>query len=400
MLTYCRKWKWPGLNESELFERGAAIVAKDFIRSLSEHERSFTSSWLQSIHIDPTLMFLLVAVIGYGLVILFSAVGQNQALFQAQVIRLSLAFAALILAAQLPPRLYIRWAPFVYVAGVLLLIAVLLVGVKVKGSQRWLDIAGLFRFQPSELMKIAVPLAVAWYFHERPLPPSFKDVCVALGIVLIPAGLIVMQPDLGTGILVAVAGMAVILFAGLRWQWILCAVLVLAAAAPGIWMTLQGYQRQRILTLFDPESDPLGAGWNIIQSTTAIGSGGIWGKGLHRGTQSHLDFLPEAQTDFIIAVIGEELGLVGILVLLVTYLLIIARGLVLAASAGSTFGRLLSGALISTFFVYVFVNIAMVSGLLPVVGVPLPLVSYGGSSAITLMAGFGIIMAIRTHKAW
>ena len=375
-------------------------MARDFVRSLPEHERSVSSSWLKSIHIDPILLLLLLILVGYGLVVLFSAVGQNESLFQAQLVRVSLAFVALVLAAQLPPRLYVRWAPFIYVGGVALLVLVLLVGVKVKGSLRWLDVAGIVRFQPSELMKIAVPLAVAWYFHERPLPPSFKDVAVALGIVAIPAGLIVMQPDLGTGILVAGAGFAVIVLAGLPWRWMLYAVLALAAVAPGLWLTLQGYQRQRILTLFDPESDPLGAGWNIMQSTTAIGSGGIWGKGLLQGTQSRLDFLPEAQTDFIIAVIGEELGLVGVLLLLFLYLLVIARGLILSVSAESTFGRLLSGALIMTFFVYVFVNVAMVSGLLPVVGVPLPLVSYGGTSALTLMAGFGIVMAIRTHKAW
>lgn len=375
-------------------------MARDFIRSLPEHERSVASSWLKSIHIDPILLLLLSTVVGYGLVVLFSAVGQNESLFQAQLVRLSSAFVALVLAAQLPPRLYVRWAPFIYIGGVVLLVLVLLIGVKVKGSQRWLDVAGILRFQPSELMKIAVPLAVAWYFHERPLPPSLKDLAVAMGIVAIPAGLIVMQPDLGTGILVAGAGFAVIVLAGLPWRWMLYAVLALAAAAPGLWLTLQGYQRQRILTLFDPESDPLGAGWNIMQSTTAIGSGGIWGKGLLQGTQSRLDFLPEAQTDFIIAVIGEELGLVGVLLLLLLYLLVIARGLILSVRAESTFGRLVSGALMVTFFVYVFVNVAMVSGLLPVVGVPLPLVSYGGTSALTLMAGFGIVMAIRTHKAW
>lgn len=375
-------------------------MARDFIRSLPEHERSTANSWLHSVHIDPTLFVLLSILIFYGLVVLFSAVSQSGGLFEAQLVRLGLAFVALFIAAQLPPRLYVRWAPFVYLFGVVLLVLVLAVGVTVKGSQRWLDIPGVVRFQPSELMKIAVPLAVAWFFHERPLPPSFKDVCVALGIVAVPAGLIIMQPDLGTGILVAGAGLAVVVLAGLPWRYMVGAALALAAAAPGLWYALQDYQRQRILTLFDPESDPLGAGWNIMQSTTAIGSGGVWGKGLLHGTQSHLDFLPEAQTDFIIAVIAEELGLVGVLVLLVLYLLIITRGLFLAISAESTFGRLLSGALILTFFVYVFVNIAMVSGLLPVVGVPLPLVSYGGTSAITLMAGFGLMMAIRTHKAW
>lgn len=375
-------------------------MSRDFIRSLPEYERDVRVNWLHRVHIDPLLLLLLVMVVSYGLVVLFSAVGQNQTLFQAQLLRMALAFVALVVAAQLPPQIYVRWAPFVYVFGVFLLVLVLLVGVKVKGSQRWLDIPGVIRFQPSELMKIAVPMAVAWYFHDRPLPPSFKDVCIALAIVALPAGCIIAQPDLGTGILVAGAGFAVVVFAGLSWRWMLYTVLALAAAAPGLWYTLQDYQRQRILTLFDPESDPLGAGWNIIQSTTAIGSGGLVGKGLLQGTQSHLDFLPEARTDFIIAVVGEELGLVGVVLLLSLYLLIILRGLYMAASAESTFGRLLSGALILTFFVYVFVNMAMVSGLLPVVGVPLPLVSYGGTSAITLMASFGILMAIRTHKAW
>jgi len=375
-------------------------VARDFIRSLPEHERDAGASWLRSIHIDPLLMLLLVLVIGYGLVVLYSAVDQSQTLFQAQLVRISLAVVALVIAAQLPPQIYVRWAPFIYVFGIALLVLVLTVGVKVKGSQRWLDIPGIVRFQPSELMKIAVPMAVAWYFHDRPLPPSFKDVCVALAIVAIPAGCIIAQPDLGTGILVAVAGFAVVVLAGLPWRWMLYAGLALATAAPGLWFTLQDYQRQRIVTLFDPESDPLGAGWNIIQSTTAIGSGGLLGKGLFAGTQSHLDFLPEARTDFIIAVVGEELGFVGVTVLLGLYLLVIMRGMFIAVSAESTFGRLLSGALILTFFVYVFVNIAMVAGLLPVVGVPLPLVSYGGTSAITLMASFGILMAIRTHKAW
>lgn len=375
-------------------------MARDFIRSLPEHQRDATATWLHRVHIDPLMLLLLMMVAGYGLVVLFSAVDQSETLFQAQLLRMSVAFGALIVAAQLPPQIYVRWAPVVYVVGVFLLVLVLLIGVKVKGSQRWLDIMGVVRFQPSELMKIAVPMAVAWYFHDRPLPPSLKDVCVALAIVAVPAGCIIMQPDLGTGILVAGAGFAVVILAGLPWRWLLSATLALAAAAPGLWYTLQDYQRQRILTLFDPESDPLGAGWNIIQSKTAIGSGGVLGKGLLQGTQSRLDFLPEARTDFIIAVVGEELGLIGLVVLLALYLMVILRGLYLASAAESTFGRLLSGALILTFFVYVFVNMAMVSGLLPVVGVPLPLVSYGGTSAITLMASFGILMAIRAHKAW
>tara|TARA_Y100000294_G_scaffold162331_1_gene167362 strand:- start:1472 stop:2203 length:732 start_codon:yes stop_codon:yes gene_type:complete len=243
-------------------------------------------------------------------------------------------------------------------------------------------------------------MMVAWYLHERVLPPSFRDLLVSLAIIALPVALIVIQPDLGTGILILAAGLAVILLGGIRWRLIAYAGIAIAVAAPGLWYTLQDYQRQRIVTSFDPESDPLGAGWNIIQSTTAIGSGGLFGKGLFQGTQSHLDFLPEAQTDFVFAVIGEELGFVGVVALLVLYLVILMRGLWVASKAPNTFGRLLAGALTLVFFVYVFVNIAMVAGLLPVVGVPLPLVSYGGTSAITLLAGFGIIMSIRTHRTW
>jgi rod shape determining protein RodA len=370
----------------------------DFVRTLPGSRPASARDQLQRIHLDPILLLTLAAIIGFGLVVLYSAVNRDASYFTNQLIRIGLAFVVLVTAAQLDPGFYRRWSPFVYLFGVVLLVLVLLVGIKVKGSQRWLEIPGVLRFQPSELMKIAVPMMVAWYFHDRPLPPSFRDVLVALGIVAIPAGCIILQPDLGTGILVAGAGLAVVVLAGLPWRWIGLALLALAAAAPGLWYTLQDYQRQRILTLFDPESDPLGAGWNIIQSTTAIGSGGIQGKGLFQGTQSHLEFLPESQTDFIIAVVGEELGLVGILLLLTLYVVVIARGLTLAARAGNTYGRLLAGALTLTFFVYVFVNIAMVSGLLPVVGVPLPLVSYGGTSAITLMASFGLIMALGTKS--
>lgn len=375
------------------------MSGRDFVRTLPGSRPASARDQLLSVHLDPLLLMTLVAIVGFGLVVLYSAVNQDAGTFNNQLIRMGLAFAVMLIAAQLDPGFYLRWSPLVYLFGVILLVLVLLVGVKVKGSQRWLEIPGIIRFQPSELMKIAVPMMVAWYFHDRPLPPSFKDVLVALAIVAIPAGCIILQPDLGTGILVAGAGLAVVVLAGLYWRWVGFAVLTLAAAAPGLWYTLQDYQRQRILTLFDPQSDPLGAGWNIIQSTTAIGSGGLQGKGLFQGTQSHLEFLPESQTDFIIAVVGEELGLMGILLLLTLYVIVIARGLVLAARASNTFGRLLAGALTMTFFVYVFVNIAMVSGLLPVVGVPLPLVSYGGTSAITLMASFGLIMALGARRS-
>ena len=376
-------------------------MSMDFQRQMPGSKNSAESHWLYKLHLDPLLLVLVVAVLAFGLMVLYSAAGDQSRLFDAQFQRVLVAMAVLVVAAQLPPGLYFRWAPFVYVVGLLLLLLVLLVGVKVKGSQRWLEIPGLLRFQPSELMKIAVPMALAWYLQQRVLPPSAKHVFFSLLIILLPALAIAAQPDLGTAILVAGAGLAVLMLAGLSWRYLGYALFLFAAAAPLLWQfALQGYQRQRIITLFDPESDPLGAGWNIIQSTTAIGSGGVFGKGLLQGTQSHLDFLPEARTDFIIAVVGEELGLVGVLCLLLLYLGIIARGLVLAVSAQSTFARLFAGALTLTFFIYLFVNIAMVSGLLPVVGVPLPLVSYGGTSIITLMASFGIIMSMRTHKAW
>lgn len=375
----------------------------DFQRSLSPYDAasSTASRWYFRLHIDPLLVLLITVVVVFGLVVLRSAVDGNEALFVAQVQRLGLAYVALIVAAQIPPQLYLRFAPVFYLVGLTFLILVLFAGVTVKGSQRWLEVPGLLRFQPSELMKLAVPMAIAWYLQRRALPPSLKHTGICLLLVALPALLIGRQPDLGTSILVFGAGFAVLLLAGLSWRWVIGALMAMAAAAPLIWrFVLEGYQRQRILTLFDPQSDPLGAGWNIIQSTTAIGSGGLFGKGLFEGSQSYLDFLPEARTDFIVAVIGEELGFSGVVFLLTMYLLIIARGLWLAAQAGSTFGRLLAGAFVLTFFVYLFVNVAMVSGLLPVVGVPLPLVSYGGTSAITLMAGFGVIMSVRTHKAW
>jgi len=271
------------------------------------------------------------------------------------------------------------------------------VGVQAKGAQRWLGVPGLPRFQPSELMKLAVPLMVASFLADRPLPPTAKTVVSVLALIAAPALLIGLQPDLGTAILVAAAGFAVLLLSGLFWRWALLAGLLGLAALPGLWMVMRDYQRQRVLTLLDPESDPLGAGWNIIQSKIAIGSGGLFGKGLFEGTQSHLNFLPESHTDFIIAVLAEELGFLGVLGLLTLYFLLLTRGLYIATQGRDTFARLLAGGLTLTFFTYLFVNVAMVSGLLPVVGVPLPLVSYGGTSALTLLAGFGVLMAVATQ---
>jgi len=376
------------------------MSSRDFVRTLPGGGARSAGARLRQIHLDPIMLLALLAIVGYGLVVLYSAVDRDTSMVLNQAARLGLGLVALVIAAQLPARYYLTWTPLAYLAGLALLVLVLLIGVKAKGAQRWLDLPGLPRFQPSEIMKILVPMMVAWYLHDRPMPPRFRDMLVALLLIAVPAGLIILQPDLGTAILVAGAGFAVVVLAGLHWRWLAAAALAIALAAPGVWLLLHDYQRQRILTLFDPQSDPLGAGWNIIQSTTAIGSGGVYGKGLFKGTQSHLDFLPESHTDFIIAVIGEELGLVGILSLLALYIAVIARGMYLAAQAQHAFQRLVAGALTLTFFVYVFVNVGMVSGLLPVVGVPLPLVSYGGTSAITLLASFGIIMAVRTHRGW
>jgi len=375
------------------------MSGRDFVRSMPGGGLPGVRR-LNNMHLDPLLLLALLGVIVFGLVVLFSALGRDISAFDGQVIRVVLALAIMVIAAQFEPGFYLRWTPLLYGVGMVMLVAVIFAGVTVKGSQRWLEVPGLPRFQPSELMKIAVPLMVAWYFNDRPLPPRFGHLLIALALIGAPATLIAIQPDLGTGILVVAAGLAVVVLSGLQWRWMALAALAAAAAAPGLWYVMRGYQRDRVLTLFDPERDPLGAGWNIIQSTTAIGSGGVFGKGLFEGTQSNLDFLPEGQTDFIIAVVAEELGLIGVITLLMLYLMIIARGLYMATQARHTFGRLAVGSLTLTFFVYVFVNIAMVSGLLPVVGVPLPLVSYGGTSAMTLLAGFGIVMSIHTHRGW
>lgn len=373
---------------------------QDFGRGFWRTGNGIVTGKRRRLSIDAMLCIAVLAVIVYGLFVLYSAVEQDSELLLGQVVRLGLGFVLMLAAAQLRPAFYLRSAPVLYVFGIALLGAVLLIGVEVNGSRRWLDVPGLVRFQPSEFMKIAVPLMVAWHFNNRALPPRLKDLLIAGGIIAAPAACIVVQPDLGTGLLVVAGGLATLLLAGLSWRWVLCGFAAAAAIAPVLWHELQDYQRRRILTLFDPEQDPLGAGWNIIQSTTALGSGGLFGKGLHNGTQSQLNFLPESQTDFIMAVIGEELGFAGVVGLLVLYMVIVARGLIIAQQSAQPFGQLIAGSLSLVFFVYFFVNIAMVAGLLPVVGVPLPLVSYGGTSAITLLLGFGIIISVRNQKSW
>ena len=373
--------------------------SRDFERSMPEsgHHLRRKPGWWSYTHLDAWMLFFLFVLCCFGLFVLYSASGQDWGYVSRQAVRMGAAFFVLIVLAQLTPRMIARWAPWIYAAGVLLLVAVILVGVGAKGAQRWLALPG-FRFQPSEIMKLILPLMIAGYLAKRSLPPSFKHCCFSLAFIGIPTLLIMKQPDLGTSLLIAASGVFVMLFYGIRWRYIFGALGVAGAALPGLWMTMKDYQRQRVLTFLDPESDPLGSGWNIIQSKTAIGSGGISGKGWLSGTQSQLDFLPESHTDFIIAVIAEELGFIGVAILMSIYVLIIGRGLWMATQVKDPFGRLVAGSIVLTFFVYVFVNVGMVSGLLPVVGVPLPMVSYGGTSIVTLMAGFGILMSVFTHK--
>ncbi|MGD8484702.1 MAG: rod shape-determining protein RodA [Thioalkalispiraceae bacterium] len=363
-----------------------------------ENRVSTMQQILRRLHIDLPLLLSLLLLSAIGLFVLYSAGDQNQDLIARQLVRLLIGFVFMFAIAQISPAVIQRWAPWVFGIGLLMLIAVLLLGEVGKGAQRWLSL-GFFRFQPSEIMKIAVPIMIAWYLADAVLPPRRLQLLTALTILVIPTLLVAKQPDLGTALLIASSGIFVLLLAGLQWKLIFGSLLVLVASTPLAWnYLLHDYQRQRVLTFLNPENDPLGAGYHIIQSTIAIGSGGLYGKGWLNGTQSHLDFLPERSTDFIFAVFGEEFGFLGILLLLVIYGVIIVRGLIIANQAQDTFTRLLAGSLVLTFFVYIFVNIGMVSGILPVVGVPLPLISYGGTSMVTLLSGFGILMSIQTHR--
>ena len=350
------------------------------------------------VHLDMPLLLLILTVAVLGLMVLCSASQMNMQVVVRQGLHLLLGVFVMVLLAQVPPALMRTWTPWVYLFGMGLLVAVLLIGSVGKGAQRWLDL-GIVRFQPSELMRLAVPMMMAWFFSKKPLPPKFKYVLVGALITAIPFLLIVKQPDLGTALLIAMSGAFVLFLAGLSW-WIIIAIGGIATSgAPLFWTyAMRDYQRQRVLTFLNPESDPLGTGWNIIQSKIAIGSGGVYGKGWLNSTQSRLDYLPESSTDFIVGVFAEEFGLVGLCILLLLYLLVIARGLYIAVQAPNTYARLLAGSLSLIFFVYIFVNIGMVSGILPVVGLPLPLVSYGGTALVTIMAGFGILMSIASHR--
>ncbi|MDC1435935.1 rod shape-determining protein RodA [Gammaproteobacteria bacterium] len=355
------------------------------------------SIW-EKLNLDLPLLFAIVVLTGFGLMVLYSATDANQADMRRQIIFIVLAFIVMFIVAQVDVRVMRRWAPLMYVISLSLLVVVLFFGSTANGAQRWLDLPGLPRFQPSEIMKIVLPLTLAAYFSRRSIPPRFKHIFWSLVLVGLPAVLIAMQPDLGTALLIGVSGIFVLLLAGISWKLVGSAIGAGVLSIPAMWIFyLKDYQQQRILTFLNPEKDPLGAGWNIIQSKTAIGSGGLYGKGWLNGVQSRLDFLPEGQTDFIVAVLAEEFGLVGVMLLLVLYLAIISRGLYIAAVSNDMFTRLLAGSITLTFFVYIFVNIGMVSGILPVVGVPLPLVSLGGTSIVTLMLGFGILMSIHSH---
>jgi rod shape determining protein RodA len=352
---------------------------------------------LFALKLDGPLIIGLALVAVYGLIILYSASGQSTVTIYRTLGRLALGTLAMLVLAQVNPNFLRRTSPWLYAIGVFLLFIVYGMGHIGKGAQRWLDL-GIIRFQPSELMKLAVPMTVAWFLHDRPLPPSYLTLLLLTGMILLPVGLVAIQPDLGTAALIAIAGALVIVMAGLSVR-IMGALAALGAVGAWFgWSFMHDYQRKRVLTFLDPQTDPLGAGYHIIQSQIAIGSGGVFGKGWMNGSQAQLEFLPERSTDFIFAVVGEEFGLLGQCLLLLLYLFVVSRALYLSTQTQDTFARLVAGSLALTFFVYVFINAGMVSGLLPVVGVPLPLVSYGGTSVVTLLAGFGILMALYSHR--
>ncbi len=369
------------------------------VSSASRARRTLTGAArvLFALKIDGPLTVGLGLIAAYGLIILYSASGQSVGTVVRTVLRLALGTVAMLLLARVNPNFLRRMTPWLYAAGCLLLVVVVAVGHTGMGAQRWLNL-GLFRFQPSELMKLAVPMCCAWYLHERPLPPGWSALAMLAVLIVLPVGLVAIEPDLGTAALIAIAGALVIILAGLRVRVM---VALSALTALGVWFGwsfMHDYQRKRVLTFLNPQTDPLGAGYHIIQSQIALGSGGVFGKGWMNGSQAQLEFLPERSTDFIFAVVGEEFGLLGLMLLLMLYLFVAGRAIYLATQTQDTFARLLSASIALTFFVYVFINAGMVTGLLPVVGVPLPLVSYGGSSVVTLLAGFGILMALYSRR--
>ncbi len=365
---------------------------------LSPHrEDASQRGWQYRLHIDAPLLFALVAVSALGLIVLYSAGGGDIELVERQLVRLGIAYTCMLVVAQFPPRLLQRLTPWLFVTGILFLLAVLISGETSGGAQRWLNLY-VVRFQPSEMMKLAVPMMVAWYLADTRLPPNRWQLLASATLIAVPMFMIARQPDLGTALLIASSGIFVVFLAGLQWRLLAFFTALVAAAAPLIWHFMRDYQRQRVMTLLNPESDPLGSGYHIIQSKIAIGSGGLFGKGWMNGTQSQLNFLPERSTDFIFAVLGEEFGFFGILLLFAFYTFIVIRGIMISIQAQDTYTRLLAGSVAMTFCVYFIVNTGMVTGVLPVVGLPLPMISYGGTSIVTLMAGFGILMSIQTHR--
>ena len=367
------------------------------MRSSGQDQQKIHSIW-HRLHIDLPLLAGLLCLITLGLFVIYSAGGQEINIVFKHASRAGFALIVMLVVAQIPPLTYRKWAVPLFVIGLVLLISVLLFGHVGKGAKRWINI-GITNIQPSEIMKLIVPIMIAWYVSEYNLPAKLNTIIIAFILVLIPTLLIAKQPDLGTSLLIASSGIFVIFLAGASWKLIISCAGLASAFVPVLWFFLMNdYQKQRVLTFLNPEQDPLGSGYQIIQSQIAIGSGGLNGKGWLQGTQSQLEFLPERHIDFIFAVFSEEFGLIGVSLLLLVYLFIVMRGLWIAVNAQDAFTKLLAGSLTLTFFIYVFVNIGMVSGILPVVGVPLPLVSYGGTSMVTLMAGFGILMAISTHR--
>ena len=347
--------------------------------------------------LDLPLLGALLALMAIGLAVLYSAGGEAPRLVFAQGVRFAVGLAAMWALSRVPLTRLRHWSPHVYALSLLPLLAVLAIG-QGKHGNHWINL-GVFYFQPSEVLKLSLPMMMAWYLHREPLPPRFQTVLIGGALIALPFGLILLQPDFGTGMLVAASGLFALFLAGLSWWWFVAAFGGVAAVAPVAWFwLLRPYQKDRILTFLNPESDPLGTGWNIIQSKIAIGAGGMTGKGWGQGSQSHLDYLPEHTTDFIFAVLSEEFGWVGVAVVLALYLFVIGRCLWIAAEARDTYSRLIAGALGLAFFVYVIVNGGMISGLLPVVGVPMPLLSYGGTSAVSLLAGLGVVMAVQAHR--
>jgi rod shape determining protein RodA len=373
------------------------MSSQDFTRQLMDHvsdSRPVFSIW-RLLRVDPPLLVALLLLGIFGLMVLYSATGEDFAQVQRQGFAILAAFCVMLVVAQFDVHFYRRWAPSMYSAGIAVLLLVLLVGVEENGAKSWLDLPGLPSFQPSELIKFTVPMLLAWYLGSRPLPPRFKHLFWAAVMILVPAGMIVVQNDTGTAIMIAMSGIFVVLLAGVPWRLVFSGGLAALLASPAWYLFLaQEHQKNRILTFFDPYRDPTGAGYNIIQSQIAIGSGGLYGKGWLNGAQSQLDFIPESNTDFILAVLAEEFGLLGVLFLILLYLFVLVRGFYITYYASDMFSRLLAGSITLTFFFYVFVNMAMVSGLVPVIGLPLPLMSRGGTSILTLFIGFGILMSV------